>query len=125
MVQEDFGPLFPAMLLLIPFGRLASVTRLDFGIAKEPLIVGKLGEKALGAARRIGLQELVPGHRRGDTRDLNVKARLEATRLTDRTRSFEHDEFPRGKGSLAVASLDLQATCEPAVAPPQGTQFFV
>ena len=119
MVQEDFGPLFPAMLLLVPFGRLASVTRLDPGIAKEALIVGKLGKRRLARRAASACKSLFAGDRRGDTRDLNVKARLEATGLTDRTRSFEHDEFPRGKGSFAVASLDLQATREPAVAPPQ------
>jgi len=36
MVQEDFGPLFPTMLLLIPLGRLAS-ERLSIPVLRKRL----------------------------------------------------------------------------------------
>jgi len=61
MVQEDFGPLFPTMLLLIPLGRLASATPLDSGIAKEALIVGKLGKRRLARRAASACKSLFRG----------------------------------------------------------------
>jgi hypothetical protein len=115
LVHEDFGPLLPAMLLLVPLGGLARVARLDPGVAEESFVVGKAGEQTPGAQSRLRLWKRMPRHRGGDARNLDIEVRLQATGSAKRAPCLQHHVFPGGR-ALQVGSLDPRTTREPAVA---------
>jgi hypothetical protein len=75
MQQEDVRPRFPAMLLLVPLRRLASIAGFYPSVAEEVLMPRELREKPLGAERRVLLRQAVRRHRRGHARDLHLEAR--------------------------------------------------
>src|SRR4029078_7108070 len=69
---KDLRPLLPAMVLVIPLGRLAGVTAFDSRIGEQTVVADKLGEKLFRPRRDLGLRDAMRRHRECKPCDFDV-----------------------------------------------------